>query len=384
LINDTHFVSAREDSVHEHEPLRTLISIRTLSALRLNETILYLDVPKAAKNLGYLLHNSRWSQATDPRDKVYALLGLCREEDRQIAIDYSKGMQQLVHNVVEHLITTDLNLNILPSDSTTKTSSSNTCSWSFELDNFELGVMWSGYLTTLVALGSVPAQCRMKSNSNELHLRGFEIDIARRVDTAFHNVDGMASAYINTGNFVNEQVAGVWEAFLAVIASYVAITGDKEVIWRTIIMDGDYSTSTLNPVSPPPDSFGIMAGYIFTNALKTELCHVPPDFEPGLPQMDRYLKYITPFISSMSSVSPFRSLFVTREGQVGLGPLGMKSDDIICVLFGGKFLYVSRPTGQFSNSYILVGNAYIYGSTMGELMEPEMRATYEERDFVLV
>jgi hypothetical protein len=164
----------------------------------------------------------------------------------------------------------------------------------------------------------------------------------------------------------------------------VAITGDKEIVWRTIIMDGDYSTSTLNPVSPAPDSFGIMAGYIFTNDLRPELRHVPTDFEPGLPRVDRYLKYVTPFISSMNKILPFRSLFVTREGQVGLGPLGMKSDDIICVLFGGKFLYVLRPTGPFSNSYILVGNAYIYGSTMGELMEPEMRVRYEERDFVLV
>lgn len=63
-----------------------------------------------------------------------------------------------------------------------------------------------------------------------------------------------------------------------------------------------------------------------------------------------------------------RKLFVTTQGQVGLGPARMSTTDIIIIAFGGKTPYVLRPVPGTQEEYTLLGDCYIYGLMHGEAM----------------
>lgn len=69
--------------------------------------------------------------------------------------------------------------------------------------------------------------------------------------------------------------------------------------------------------------------------------------------------------SMMGIVTPWRRLFVTKEGYMGLAAHGIQPGDEICVLFGGATPYVVRPTGV-EGEYLFMGECYVHGLMDGE------------------
>jgi hypothetical protein len=58
--------------------------------------------------------------------------------------------------------------------------------------------------------------------------------------------------------------------------------------------------------------------------------------------------------------------FTTADGRLGIGDLGLKNGDEICVLFGGRVLYIIRP---LDSHFKLVGECYVHGYMNGEVMD---------------
>jgi hypothetical protein len=52
-----------------------------------------------------------------------------------------------------------------------------------------------------------------------------------------------------------------------------------------------------------------------------------------------------------------RRVYFTKEGLFGLGPKTMKLGDQVCVLLGGRVLFVLRLT---QNGWLLVGETYLH------------------------
>ena len=63
-------------------------------------------------------------------------------------------------------------------------------------------------------------------------------------------------------------------------------------------------------------------------------------------------------IRSSQSTIQWRTLLITEAGYIGVGPLGMKKGDEICVLFGCSVPLVLRKEGEF---YVLIGVSYSFG-----------------------
>lgn len=61
-----------------------------------------------------------------------------------------------------------------------------------------------------------------------------------------------------------------------------------------------------------------------------------------------------------------RRLFVTADGHLGLGPGRMKEGDVVSVLFGAHWPFVLRPHGD---AFLLVGYCYVDGMMYGEMVE---------------
>jgi hypothetical protein len=75
-----------------------------------------------------------------------------------------------------------------------------------------------------------------------------------------------------------------------------------------------------------------------------------------------------------------RQLFVTSEGNMGLGPLSMRADDMVVVLRGGILPFVLRKIGE---SYQLIGPAYLHGIMDGEAVETSKARNEPEMLFML-
>ncbi|OJD30029.1 het domain-containing protein [Diplodia corticola] len=61
-----------------------------------------------------------------------------------------------------------------------------------------------------------------------------------------------------------------------------------------------------------------------------------------------------------------RRLFVTMDGHIGLGPGRMTEGDVIGVLYGSHWPFVLRPCGD---GFLLVGYCYVDGMMHGEIVE---------------
>jgi hypothetical protein len=63
-----------------------------------------------------------------------------------------------------------------------------------------------------------------------------------------------------------------------------------------------------------------------------------------------------------------RKLFMTKQGHMGIGPRVMEPGDKVCVLFGGKTPYIVRPTLN-PDEYLFLGDCYVHGFMDGEAIE---------------
>jgi hypothetical protein len=100
--------------------------------------------------------------------------------------------------------------------------------------------------------------------------------------------------------------------------------------------------------------------------------------EKPLPQVIQTLRDIKQIVCLYTAFR--RQLFVTSEGNMGLGPLSMRADDLVVVLRGGDVLFVLRKKGEF---YQLIGPAYMHGMMDGEAVETSKARNEPEMMFML-
>lgn len=93
-----------------------------------------------------------------------------------------------------------------------------------------------------------------------------------------------------------------------------------------------------------------------------------------------YNKDADRFHQSAANACKGRKLFFTDSGNLGLGPMAMQEEDILCILFGGRVPYVLRAEGEF---YRLVGECYVYDMMNGEAIASMEEGKLENRWFKL-
>jgi hypothetical protein len=71
------------------------------------------------------------------------------------------------------------------------------------------------------------------------------------------------------------------------------------------------------------------------------------------------------FESSILSMAD-RQLFITNAGRTGIGPAGMQLTDMVCIFTGAPMPVILRPAG-ITGQYRLVGECYVHGLMNGEV-----------------
>jgi hypothetical protein len=84
------------------------------------------------------------------------------------------------------------------------------------------------------------------------------------------------------------------------------------------------------------------------------------------------------FKRAATSACNGRRLFSAGSAQFGLGPSAMRAGDKICVLFGSSMPFVLRPEGE---NYSLVGECYMYGLMEGQAVDAWRNGGLRDRTF---
>ena len=78
-------------------------------------------------------------------------------------------------------------------------------------------------------------------------------------------------------------------------------------------------------------------------------------------------KAVADLLSTIRENSTGRRMFVTSSGFIGMGPWSARQGDRICLLFGASTPFMLRPVqAQFGRAYELVDEVYCEGFMMGE------------------
>jgi hypothetical protein len=83
------------------------------------------------------------------------------------------------------------------------------------------------------------------------------------------------------------------------------------------------------------------------------------------------------------NVARNRSFFHTKDGHVGLGPLTTKPGDLLVILYGSSYPAILRPH-EDENCFFFVGLAYVYGIMDGEAVREYKARGVEDTLFCIV
>ena len=357
---------------------------------------------------------------SDPRDKVYALLGICRRSGhahnypRRILPDYNKDVVDIYVETTQFLLAESASL--FPLSLIEDRMFRNREDLPTWVPDYSVSLpLGTGTLVnnTYFVSKELEPEWQSSRGSRILSLKAAEIDVVTQVGE-------------DTNALRDHWNSWVWLDILAGLDShYVNGQTTIEAFWRTLIGDiCDEGRVFLNPGlngaarhhCPAPESLGecfrswftfqASWGLVFARApdkskdieegLLTKLDllskkdsgklirsveqirqladiyeHTPrviPDWVPRLTEKQQY------YARAVREID-FARFFCTQQGLMGLGPMSLAAGDSIWLVPGADYLYVLRnkvSTGRFE----FIGGAYVHGLMHGEAVDaalPRMR-----------
>jgi len=306
---------------------------------------LFQSDPPKSRAFAQLLRLTCNFNATDPRDKIYALLGMIGDDGKEFPVDYTRSLQEVWREAVSFSITKSRNLEIL--ETNREYIDPHVPSWMTSwLSQLKDGASWSqrSLYRTSADLGAVPP--RFSDDGKVLYVKGLTLGTVASCMIPSADVDGV------------ENLELWFEIFRTCLFLYNRSFGPEhqQAFWRTLLMDQDQSIAG-KPKLPASESQLLKAATLF-NELP-----VPEYFEPDSQPNVRRDRFTMPFVHQIDDCLKNRCFFVTNDGCMGIGPSCTQKGDVVAVLLGGAHCFLLRPKDK---QYQLVGNAYVHGMMQGQ------------------
>jgi hypothetical protein len=324
-----------------------------------------------------LLESFRYCEATDPRDKIYALMGLAFDvQPGDINIDYTLPVQYVYKDIVKLFLSKHQSLDILGAIMQQKSPFQGLLpSWvpdwslstihvderslprkvmSLQFDEVSVSKAYFASGDTLVSPNRL-------SDTDSLVLTGFVFDtlddlcepaVTFVIDSSAFNTSQQQNTIIQEWDEKALHAPGL-------LNPYTIPCGRQEAFWRTLVADmiGDWR-ATEEPLVE--EMFNVWSG------------------RAEAPAGAR--SFTEPFVSAVVRASHNRRFGITSKGYMVLAPAGAMKSDLVCVLFGGQTPFILR---EEHGRLHLVGACYVHGIMFGEAMEDLKSGRYEVQDFVL-
>jgi hypothetical protein len=320
------------------------------------------------------LQGFRHCEATDPRDKVYALVSLAADiSPGTFRIDYTLTTEELYKGVVRFILFHHKSLDILGAVIQKESEvvlrlPSWAPDWSLRTE-YEfpespfLRKLISGYPNQKFynASGGTSVSVYTSFNIDHLVLKGFVFDTL--VDLCDDAVDLLGR--INTSDFRTPQqhltIIQQWEQKALEISGDgdpYSHTGRLEAFWRTLIAD---AIGDKRATKDAAEMFKVWSG------------------RAAAPEDEKY--FTEAFVKSIHRASNIRKFCVTSKGYMVLAPSGAVAGDLVCILLGGQTPFILRfGNAQF---HLFVGACYVHGIMDGEAMQELHAGKYQLQDFVI-
>lgn len=364
--------------------------------------------PDATTLIQFFLLQTQGFRATDPRDHVFALLGIVKRiadikglQSLPVCADYTKTTPEIFQHVMACILERSGWLAFLSFVSDRSTQSiAELPSWVPDFSSkTPTPLMW---VTISKNEPRFNASNFLKSTKSNFKVESSQIHLQARCLDVVSDIGERASDIAKLG--VLEETT---KLVLKCPANYRTGQDRIEVLWRTLISDQtplEYPApatlaqsfsawvkfklmSALNSVMmegqnvgeyvcarisieflAQTDQTGILSGYqqvldeIVANADHTAV-------DGTVAYRSLLQSRMLPYASVFSKVAAGRRLFRTESGWLGLGPQSMQVGDSIWILAAAPTPFALRKavdTG--ANAYELVGEAYVHGAMHGEAL----------------
>lgn len=361
-----------------------------------------------------LLLKTRYLDTSDPRDSIYAILGIANKAlpsgmDPPIVPNYELSAKEAFIDVSACLLQNLPGLVFLSQTMPTPTHHAKELpSWVSDLHYFSKSTSSIRALSLDVYPG-IPSFTAWPVSSSTLPPVTFGGDMMIIRAGEFDTITTKAT-------LPNSADISVIKAFLAFCLAldpiYVATNQSRaEAIWRTMIAD----TAGGNFPAPDEEKEGIRRIFldwtfdsvfqsrtdawiselpwdVFTKAgdhdvfpinleVSNDASKFSNELERGSTSPNNFLSTVTSiyhrlgtppsdWITWYDSLVVGRAIFKTKKGYIGIGPYWAECGDAVCLLEGGKVPFILKKT-QRAEQYEFVGEAYVHGIMHGQAINSE-------------
>lgn len=311
---------------------------------------------KGFLKLSDLLLQTRSCKATDPRDKVFSMLGLVDPKLYELKPDYRLSTAEVFKEAVFSIITKTKRLDIL-SAAQNLDGIEGLPSWApnftdeWKAQPFDAENNRSGYKTGHSA-GQPKAEVQFDESKSVMTVKGSTVA----------TIESISPDFFTEGETL-EKADGVWQKWRSFAATAVShphidyyhknrteklVKNSSENAWAEFLSIGD---ETIPRYWYTPDGDLIPNNTISIKNLEYQ------EQAKCLLWTDEAEKLVNPhrvIYSSIQRYGPGRRLTCSTTGILALAPAEVQPGDIICLLHGTSFPYVLRPK---EGKYLVVGEA---------------------------
>ena len=285
------------------------------------------------KTLLQFLNDTRHCKASDPRDKIYAVLGMTPEADEQVLTpDYNIPTRDTFAKLTRFFIARDKNLNVLCQVQGTRSMQdmpSWVPDWSSPPTSKTIGLLRDSASPYKASL-DLPAQVSFSSNQSILGAKG----VACGAILVFGPVYEM-------GAESSTDVLRNW----CTLAARSNCEDSLKALSETIIASPRYAAG---------DPFiRLFFASWYDAKVKGQVLGSESNAK------------VTIFHDRVNRACDGRRIFLTANGYLGLGPKDLQHGDIVAILLGGQLPFILRRRGQ---EFILIGECYAHGYLNGEAL----------------
>jgi hypothetical protein len=339
---------------------------------------IYWGAPEPkANDLLLLLRLTQTFLATDPRDKVFAVLGLASNV-RNLRANCSVSLKKLYVDTAWHLLKEG------------DQKGSGQFNFFADIDHDSAPV--AGDFPSWVPRWNIPRLC-----ASDIHAPSFNINFTGYLAPTRHKdneniiqVHGCVASEIETDMDIGT-INFSWERMWELLRSIRNLALDLKTQYPTGEDWHKVFAQVLTPGSryfwrAEKKSFGTLDyRFLFTRAFVLtieSLADRGEDFQSlqdewwdevqQMAQLVQGYSYDEAFPQDIERSVTGRRLFRTEKGLIGLGPRTLRPGDLVCIFFGSAVAYVLRPVGEH---FLFLGECYVHGIMNGEALEEVPKRT---------
>ncbi len=283
-----------------------------------------------------LLGTTRRYLASDPRDKVFALLGMANlHGDARLATDYSKSVRDVYVSVANRII---------------------------------------------LASGDLKMLSYVQNNQNSLRLPSWIPDWSHRwLEGSLLRPDGEFAGDYRASGLTKTILNEIWDPYILSLPGFCLDRIKRIYNVRDTIWSADMKTPFLHEqiMYDLVQKLGLGDRYTFTNEryplamFKTLTANLVKNKSEIPAKLSDYkLAVAVRFLKG-------RLLFVTEQGYVGIGYPHILVGDLVCILLGASVPHVLRER-RHRNEYHIIGDCYVHGIMYGEAMQGVTKDAFED------